>query len=81
MKEVRAYDLGLDSRAGHRLYVDNKHIIVDARQDRTLQYYGGFEYIKDSESRLEFGGYVIYKDDSRVTECLAQIDFSEGVPQ
>jgi hypothetical protein len=62
--------LGLDRRAGYRLWIDEDAIIVNKNDDRTLQYYGGFEYV-DASSRIECGDYVIYtNDDSRVQDCL-----------
>lgn len=62
---VKASELGLDSRCG-MLSVNEECIIVDKRNDRTLQYYGGFEYV-DKEFRQEIGDYVIYLNgDERV---------------
>lgn len=73
MVEVNARQLGLDIRAGGRLYIDSNHIIVESSSDRNLQYYGGFEYV-DPRSRMEIGNYVIYSrhdgDGCRVGECL-----------
>lgn len=71
MDHVPASELGLDSRCG-MLYVSDTHIVVDLGRDRTLQYYGGFEYV-DSEYRTEMGDYVFYSyDDSRVNEHLQE---------
>lgn len=67
---VRADELGLDRRAAYTIWVDEDVLIVRKDEDRTLQYYGGFEYV-DKDARLEFGNYVIYtSDDSRVQDCL-----------
>lgn len=69
MKMVRAEELGLDRRCG-RLYIDDECIAVAADNDRTLQYYGGFEYV-DKEYRTEIGGYVFYsREDGRVEDCM-----------
>ena len=69
---VAADELGLDRRAAYRLWVDEDAIIVSKDSDRTLQYYGGFEYIEAS-ARIECGDYVIYTNDSqRVADCLEQ---------
>ena len=69
---VPAEELGLDRRAGYRLWVDEDAIIVNKNDDRVLQYYGGFEYV-DTNARIECGDYVIYtNDDSRVADCLEQ---------
>jgi hypothetical protein len=65
--------LGLDTRCGS-LYIDDHYVIVEKYRDRSLQYYGGFEYI-DDESREEIGNYVVYSaDDERVRECLYHYD-------
>jgi hypothetical protein len=70
LPEVRAEDLGLDRRSAYTLWVDEDAIIVTKNEDRTLQYYGGFEYV-DKNARMECGDYVIYSDsDSRVYDCL-----------
>jgi hypothetical protein len=70
LPQVRAEDLGLDRRAAYSIWVDEDVIIVSKNEDRTLQYYGGFEYV-DSSARMECGDYVIYSDsDSRVYDCL-----------
>lgn len=67
---VPAEELGLDRRAGYRLWIDEDAIIVNKNDDRVLQYYGGFEYV-DTNARIECGDYVIYtNDDSRVQDCL-----------
>lgn len=70
MRYVPADELGLDRRAAYRLWYDEDCIIVDKNSDRTLQYYGGFEYI-EKEFRFEIGDYVVYlRDDDRVDRCL-----------
>ena len=40
LKEVLPEDLGLDRRAGYRLYVDSTTIAVIKSSDSKLQYYG-----------------------------------------
>jgi hypothetical protein len=71
LPEVTAEQLGLDPRAGYRLWInDDNEIIVEKHNDRTLQYYGGFEYV-EPEARTEIGKYVIYFNISpRVAECF-----------
>ena len=70
LPEVRAEDLGLDRRAAYTIWVDEDVLIVRKSEDRTLQYFGGFEYV-DASARMECGDYVIYSDsDSRVYDCL-----------
>jgi hypothetical protein len=71
MTVVKADALGLDIRAGYKIYVGDTCIAVNKRNDRDLQYYGGFEYC-DKDCRIELGDYVVYfADDDRVQECLA----------
>lgn len=70
---VSADDIGLDTRAVSRLYVNRDCIAVHSYNDRTLQYYGGFEYV-DKEYRKELGEYVIYlAEDSRVRRHLSYV--------
>jgi len=71
MDLVPASDLGLDLRCG-RLFVNEDGIAVSKDSDRSLQYYGGFEYV-DKDYRHELGGYVFYTvDDDRVREHVEQ---------
>lgn len=59
-------NIGIDPRAASTLYVSYDAIAVPREQDRTLQYYGGFEYV-DKEYRVEMGEYVFYLgEDDRV---------------
>jgi hypothetical protein len=70
MDYVCPVELGLDRRAAYRLFVDSECVVVRKNEDRTLQYYGGFEYV-DKEYRTEFGDYVIYTaDGDRVSACI-----------
>ena len=65
MEYTRAERCGLDARCG-RVYVGREGIAVDKSNDRTLQYYGGFEYV-DKDCRHELGDYVFYStNDDRV---------------
>jgi hypothetical protein len=67
MDLVPASDLGLDPRCG-RLFVNDEGIAVSKDSDRSLQYYGGFEYV-DKDYRHELGEFVFYSvDDDRVRE-------------
>jgi len=66
-------EAGLDMRCG-RLYMTDEAIVVSKYNDRSIQYYGGFEYV-DSEHRIEVGDYVFYTaDDARVSEHLEQYE-------
>ena len=67
---ILASDLGMDSRAGHRLFINKDFIAVRHCNDNSLQYYGGFEYI-DADDRVELSDYVLYSaNSSRVAEIL-----------
>lgn len=83
-QEVTAEDLNLDRRSAYRLYVDADHscIAVSKRDDRTLQYYGGFEYV-DKDYRQEMGNWVFYfAEDDRVAMAIENLEeenpFLEG---
>ena len=70
MERTDAKGIGLDPRAGYDLYITKDGIAVEKDADRTLQYYGGFEYVS-KEFRTELGDYVFYGiGDDRVYECL-----------
>jgi hypothetical protein len=70
MIETDASKLGLDIRAGYKLWVDENTVVVSKTSDGNLQYYGGYEYI-DKEYRRELGDYVFYLDEAdRVREAL-----------
>jgi hypothetical protein len=74
--ECSGADLGLDPRALHRGWVTAGAIVLHKIHDRSLQYYGGFEYV-DSNAREEVGSYVIYwrHEDERVDgaiECFEE---------
>jgi hypothetical protein len=65
-------DLGLDIRCG-RVYVDvnDQVIAVPNHNVRTLDYYGGFEYIKEGEGRITIGDYTFFTTESdRVADCF-----------
>ena len=69
---VKAEQLGLDPRAGYKLYISNDEdtfIAVHKDNRRSLDYYGGFEYI-DKEFVLELGDYVFYTDHERVFDAI-----------
>jgi hypothetical protein len=79
MDYAPADELGLDRRAAYRLWVSEDCIIVTKNEDRSLQYYGGFEYV-DAEYRMEMGDYVIYlRDDDRVLEHIEHFYAEESV--
>lgn len=73
-ERVKARDLGLDDRSAHEIFVSREGIMVCRNNDRSLQYYGGFEYI-DVDCRREYGSeYVFYSaEDNRVRGHLNHI--------
>lgn len=72
MKPASAEELGLDERSFYdEVYVSNEYIAAGIDSNRSLQYYGGFEYV-DEENRTQVGEYVFYSADSdRVADCIA----------
>lgn len=63
---VKPTDVGLDSRAGYTLFINEDYIAVSKSNRRSLDYYGGFEYV-DEEHVTVLGDYVFYSaDDERV---------------
>jgi hypothetical protein len=70
--QVPASDLGLDMRCG-RVLVDivDEVIAVPNHNIRMLDYYGGFEYIKEGEGRVTVGDYTFFtSDNERVNDCF-----------
>lgn len=75
--EVNAADLTnwpLDSRAKPRVaWVSKDIFVVESRSLRTLDYYGGFEYI-GAENRSQYGNFVIFSAEcERVQRVIAAI--------
>ena len=75
MRREPASRLGLDDRCGV-LYVDEDTIV--SHTGSRLDYYGGFEYIKEGEGRTTLGEFTFYSSESdRVAdaiECLMEAD-------
>lgn len=77
MRRVSASDLGLDMRCG-RAYVDEDCIVVEG-DGRSYNYYGGFEYIDESDIR-KVGDYTIYLATAdRVMEALECLMEKDGL--
>lgn len=75
-KSVKASELGLDDRCYGLYVIPGEAIACRKRNDRTLQYYGGFEYV-DAEYRSEIGDWVFYgANDDRVAGHLDRYDAS-----
>jgi hypothetical protein len=67
---VSADKVGLDARCGSLFIGDD---FVASVSPRTLNYYGGFEYI-DPEHVLQIGPVTVYSNESgRVAEVLSHV--------
>jgi hypothetical protein len=77
MERVSADKLGLDIRCG-RVYISRDDRVIVTDNPRSLDYYGGFEYI-DKECRTQLGDYTIYMECPRVHDCFDTLeeDFAE----
>ena len=72
-REVAPQELGLDPRAGYHLFINEDYIAVSKSNRRSLDYYGGFEYV-DEEHVTVLGDYVFYSaDDERVQGHLDNV--------
>ncbi len=60
-------DVGLDMRVG-TLYINTQDRVIASNNQRSLEYYGGFEYI-DKEMVTTVGDWTFYQGD-RVDECI-----------
>ena len=68
-QRVSAEDVGLDLRAGY-LFVSTEEGWIASRNTRSLEYYGGFEYI-GIEYRTTVGEITFYSaDHSRVADAI-----------
>jgi hypothetical protein len=64
--------LGLDDRAGHSLRVAEDWIAVKSHHARSLDYYGGFEYV-DKSHKYTLGDWIFYlADDERVYDHIQE---------
>ena len=76
-REVTPKEVGLDSRAGYRLFINEEYIAVSRGNRRSLDYYGGFEYV-DEEHVTVLGDMVFYSsDDERVQGHLDEFFMQE----
>jgi hypothetical protein len=77
MRKEPASRLGLDDRCG-MLWVDEDCIV--AYTGSRLDYYGGFEYIKEGEGRTTLGDYTFYSstDSDRVADAIENLMEFDG---
>jgi vacuolar-type H+-ATPase subunit E/Vma4 len=59
-KKIKSEETGLDSRCGNILINES---FIAVKNSRSLDYYGGFEYVKE-EDILHIGQYKVYLSDS-----------------
>ena len=72
-KEGNREQTGLDTRAFGKFWYCYEGIFIFAGNRRSLDYYGGFEYI-DSDYVKSYGEYVFYSADAdRVQEVLENL--------
>ena len=77
LPRVNAKEIGLDPRAGYvYVDVDEELIIADHRNIRSLDYYGGFEYV-DEDATQTFGDFKIYMTDGEDDRVRCALDFFE----
>lgn len=77
MRREPASRLGLDDRCGV-VYVDEDTIV--AHTGSRIDYYGGFEYIKEGEGRVTLGEFTFYTSDSgRVRDALESLMEHDGL--
>jgi hypothetical protein len=77
MDRMTANELGLDIRAGH-VYVNREEEVIAVECSRSIDYYGGFEYIKEGEGRVTCGSYTFFNtESSRVQECFDHLNEQE----
>ena len=68
-QRVSADEVGLDARAGY-VFISTEEGWIASRNTRSLEYYGGFEYIGE-EYRVTVGEITFYSDDdSRVWDAI-----------
>ena len=70
MERCTPVELGLDMRCGP-VYIDRNEEVIAVTCSSAIDYYGGFEYIKEGEGRTTCGSYTFFNtESSRVQECF-----------
>ena len=76
-RSVKPTEVGLDSRAAYEVFINEDNIAIRKSNRRSLDYYGGFEYV-DEENVTVLGDYVFYSaDDERVQDHLDEFFMQE----
>jgi hypothetical protein len=74
---VKSSEVGLDNRSAYQLFINEDYIAVRKSDRRSLDYYGGFEYV-DEEHVTVLGDMVFYSaDDERVQDHLDEFFMQE----
>ena len=74
---VDAEEIGLDSRAGY-VFLSTEEGWVASRNTRSLEYYGGFEYIGE-DYKVTVGEMTFYSEEhSRVADALKYFKNKQG---
>ena len=74
---VKSLEVGLDNRSAYQLFINEDYIAVRKSDRRSLDYYGGFEYV-DEEHVTVLGDMVFYSaDDERVQDHLDEFFMQE----
>jgi len=70
MERLSPTELGLDVRCGP-VYIDRDEEVIAVSHASAIDYYGGFEYIKEDEGRKTCGDYTFFTtESSRVQDCF-----------
>jgi hypothetical protein len=78
MRKEPASRLGLDERCG-MLFVDPSLEAIVSYTGSRLDYYGGFEYIKEGEGRTTMGEYTFYTSEhNRVADAIENLMEFDG---
>lgn len=56
---VRAEQVGLDERAGYKLYICDEFVAVEIYNGSSFEYYSGFSYI-DKNDTMTIGNWKFY---------------------
>jgi hypothetical protein len=78
MEPCKASELGLDSRAGYALFVNEDCIAVEG-DGHALDYYGGFEYVDKEYVRVVGDWKFYFADDDRVRDHIETYFEKQGL--
>jgi hypothetical protein len=75
---VSAAQLGLDVRCG-RVFLNRADEVIVVECSRSIDYYGGFEYIREGEGRTTCGSYTFFNtESSRVQDCFDHLNEADS---